>query len=148
MNQNPLVVDTRSAWDHLSTLIRNGGISWLLGCAAHGKLMRRRSSALGRSGCVWQLRSNYHKRWMTCSECLAAQAFPVWPRFFKNLALCSFAVQNRERPPRSAAVGQAGNAMHCHVCGVILLYALTQVPRVVEPQGRLQQLGFRLFRDL
>ena len=42
--------------------------------------------------------------------------------------MCSFAqCRQQSEVSRTATIGFAGNAMHTHCCGIVLLYALTQV---------------------
>ena len=53
----------------------------------------------------------------------------MWPEYTENVPMCSFATGGAAASTgsKTAVIGMAGNAMHCHVCGVVLLYALTQV---------------------
>lgn len=104
LNQNPFGFAVRSTTTTLNTVIKNAGQMW----------------------------SHIHKRWLTPSELLVAQGFPVRSSFTHGRPCCSFAV---ERPPhmpprkRSAIIGQAGNSMNCNIAGIMLLFCFLEVPR-------------------
>ena len=85
------------------------------------------------------LRSGLHRRWLLAIEALAAQGTPVWKEYTDGLALCSFSNDSRptKKTSRTAMIGQAGNAMHCEVCGIIILFAITQVQKK-RPEGLTQ----------
>lgn len=101
-------------------------------------------------------RSNLHRRWMTPHEALAAQGFPVSRDYSGGIPMCSFAVDRPQSSMahRTAAIGMAGNAMHCEVVGIILLYCLTQVEyessskTESQSSSRLAKLSQWLMADL
>lgn len=76
-----------------------------------------------------QFRSDSHGRFLCGKEALLAQGFPVYSSLSSNVPLCSFALPRRDgnESSRSGMVEQAENAMHAMVCGLALLYAVTQV---------------------
>ena len=68
----------------------------------------------------------------------------MWPEFTDNIPMCSFALDQSNTidcESRTAVIGMAGNAMHAQVCGVVLLYALTQVKSGAEYNECLQTAG-------
>lgn len=77
-------------------------------------------------GLVW---SDQMKRWFFPSESLLAQAFPVSEGLRKpkpdGSVACSFHMARPRR--RNSAFAQAGNAMHVHVIGIIMLWCLTHI---------------------
>ena len=93
LNQNPEAgFAVHSSWIALQTLIKNVGIIYSLP----------------------------HKRFLTPTEGLLAQAYPVLSMANSARPLCSF---NHERPPkkprkRTAVLGQAGNTMNVQSAGL------------------------------
>jgi len=65
---------------------------------------------------------------------LLAQSFPVYKALTSGRPLCSFAVpavgDDGAEYRRTAMIEQAGNAMHSMVCGIGLLFAVTQIEKV------------------
>ena len=72
-------------------------------------------------------RSDFHGRWLTAGEALVAQAFPINASMSFGIPCCSFA-EWESNSSRTCRIGQAGNAMHCMICGIALLYAINEVP--------------------
>ena len=96
LNQNPVAgFAVHSSWNALQTLIKNVGIIYSLP----------------------------HKRFLTPSEGLLAQGFPVLAMADSARPLCSF---NYDRPrKRTAVLGQAGNSMNVQAAGLAgIIYPL------------------------
>ena len=93
-------------------------------------------------------RSDVHHRWITPSEAMMFQGFPVLKSLSYDVVTCSFAKRNAESvvstealddgsaskadnledgcaSGRTATMGQAGNAMHTECVGIFILYVLT-----------------------
>lgn len=71
-------------------------------------------------------RSHFHKRWLLSYEALAAQGFPCWAEFTEGVPMCSFAqCRQQSEVSRTATIGFAGNAMHTHCCGIVLVCPYT-----------------------
>jgi hypothetical protein len=102
-------------------------------------------STLIKSACLWF--SEPHQRWMTASEALTCQGFPLDGKYTHNQATNSFDSRNlglckTEWPSRSATFGMSGNSMHLNVAGCIELFCITQVNFPVFTQ-RLMSLSLR-----
>ena len=67
-------------------------------------------------------------RWMTPSEFLLSQGFPVAPIGQMGDGRCSFNMQRPLARDRLAMVGQAGNSMNLPCVGVCILQMVTQTP--------------------
>ena len=72
-------------------------------------------------------RSDRHGRWLTASETLRAQAFPVSVELSDGVPLCSFACPGSTGSGRTARSAQAGNSMHCVIAAIAVLYAAAEV---------------------
>ncbi|CAK0833972.1 unnamed protein product [Prorocentrum cordatum] len=63
------------------------------------------------------------RRWLSPTESLVAQGFPVHPHFPRRAPgelLCSFNAARSDRTPRTVG-SQSGNAMHVNVAGIVAL---------------------------
>lgn len=67
-------------------------------------------------------------RWMTATEALMCQGFPVIPLLHDPKdCLSVFSLENSQRNGRHTCA-QAGNSMHCAVMALIQLYTLSEIP--------------------
>ena len=153
LNQNPEVSATTSNARNLHTLIKNTTLVWWLGFICFLLVVRCLIYSLASNGsnggkhCAIACRSDVHHRWLLAGEAMLCQAIPTSCEFTKGVPLSSFARADRQyESSRTARIGQAGNAMHCMVCGIALLYAVAEVrlQRAKGLTGGLQGLASRL----
>ena len=88
--------------------------------------------------------STVHWRWLTPFEKLAAQGIAVYGHLCPEGLACSFQ-QPRQvlgLPPRvrSAVSRQAGNAMHCNVIGIAMLWAYANADLSTRTHSQMQVL--------
>lgn len=109
------------------------GCAYMLGQNADVKAMRSTPSVLQtiirNVGILW---SDVHNRWLTPSEVLQCQGFPMTTELSCGVACCSFP---KERAPfpgrkRAAMLEQSGNSMTTVVAGLCCAFALLHVPKV------------------
>ena len=82
-------------------------------------------------GLVW---SDHVGRWLSPTEALACQHFPVVPYLHSpDLKLTSFHFDRQGRSGRHIGP-QVGNSMHCGVMGLLQLHSLSEVlhPRIPD----------------
>jgi site-specific DNA-cytosine methylase len=143
LNQNPLISPTHSTSSHVHTVIKNAGIIWPLVCNINTYVILgimpyvfyvrsqidTKPNHLDKQNPL-PVRSDFHHRWLMAREALLVQGFPISTELSLGQPVCSFAMPGRDSiyvTGRTATIGQAGNAMHTEVCGVILGYAITQI---------------------
>eukprot|EP00435_Cladocopium_sp_Y103_P054892 s649_g18.t1 len=103
LNQDPSSGHGHKAGEHaMFTLFHNCGLVWSDTCTP--------------------------PRWMTATELLMCQGFPVVPFIHDSSdGLSVFSFENPKRTGRHVAA-QAGNSMHCAVMGLIQLHSLSEIP--------------------
>eukprot|EP00959_Pyramimonas_sp_CCMP1952_P467695 9492040-Pyramimonas_sp.AAC.1 len=90
----------------------------LSGFGSHNRDDGGLRAILKRAGITW-----CHFRWLTPTEVLASQGFPVFPFECAPRARCSFNFVRRGRM-RDTMKAQSGNAMNAAVVGGVLMHAL------------------------